>query len=365
VSRGSLTLREQVGRLLIVGLAGPELTSLERAWLRLLRPSGVILFRRNIETPAQSFALLAEVSSVVGDAIFRCVDVEGGLVDRLRDSVAPMPSAAAVAATGKRRLFRKHGVLIGLELRALGLNTTLAPVLDLALPISQAVMRTRATSADPERVVAYGEEFLAGLKSQQVLGCGKHFPGLGGGNLDSHQATPVIERAWDEMWSRDLLPYRRLAKKLPLVMVSHAAYPVAAGDRRPASISSFWIGEVLQRRARFGGLVLSDDMEMGGILSQVAIEEAAVEAVRAGTHLIEVCKDSTLVLRVYEALLREAERSAAFRRTVEGAARNVSAARRKLIPEPAGKCASAEQLRRLLAAIAELAAKAPEPSQGT
>jgi beta-N-acetylhexosaminidase len=166
------------------------------------------------------------------------------------------------------------------------------------------------------------------------------------------------------MWSSDLLPYRRLAKKLPLVMVSHAAYPAAGGDSRPASISTYWIGEVLKRRIRFGGLVLSDDMEMGGILSQSSIDDAAVETVRAGTHMIEVCKDPALVLRAYEALLREAERSAGFRRTVEDAARKIVAAKRKMIAGPA-QAPSPKSVERLRHDIVELAAKAPEPLQQT
>ena len=355
------SLRHQVGQLFIVGLERTELSAMERAWLKLLHPGGVILFRRNIESPAQTFELLAETNLVVGESIFRCVDVEGGLVDRLRDSVAPMSSAAAVAATGKRTLFRKHGLLIGREARALGFNITLAPVLDLALPASHEVMRTRTTSADPERVIEYADAFLDGLKAEGVSGCGKHFPGLGGGTLDSHHALPVIDRGWDEMWRTDLLPYRRLAKTLPMVMVSHAAFPKAAGETNPASISSHWIREVLRRRIGFRGLVLSDDMEMGGILSQLPMEEAVIAAVRAGTDVVEICKDPALILPAYEALLTEAEKSQAFRKMVEAAAQRIAVTKRRLLGEAPSKPAAAKMMEQLRRQISELAAKAPEP----
>src|SRR5690348_13320085 len=140
------TLRASVGSLLVVGLAGTELTPLERAWLKLVRPAGVILFRRNIQDAAQSRDLLAEATSFCAPDNLRCVDVEGGTVDRLRDALAPIPSARAVAKAG---FAREHGLLIGRAVKAFGFNTTLAPVLDLALPGSADVMGTRAASATP------------------------------------------------------------------------------------------------------------------------------------------------------------------------------------------------------------------------
>ena len=318
-----MSLREQVGQLIIAGVEGTSLTSVERAWLKLIRPGGVILFRRNIEEAAQTTSLLREANEIAGSPLFRCVDVEGGLVDRLRDLIAPMPSAAAVFATGKPANFKKHGRLIGQAVRTLGFNVTFAPVLDLALPASASVMRTRVTSPDPQQVIAYAKAFLDGLTRERVLGCGKHFPGLGGGVLDSHETMPVIKRTWEQMWNEDLIPFRALSQLLPFVMVSHASYSLVTNGATPASISHYWITTILRERIGFRGLVVSDDMEMGGILTQASIEEAAIEAVLAGTDLIEICKDPALVIRAYEALLSEAEKSAAFRRRVRSAWRKI------------------------------------------
>jgi len=323
----STTLRNQVGQLIIAGLEGPELTAMERAWLKLIRPGGVILFRRNIEEPGQTFELLREATEITGAPNFRCVDLEGGLVDRLRDLIAPMPSPAAVYATRKPVLFKKHGQLIAQEARSLGFNTVFAPVLDLALPASAGVMRTRVVAANPTEVTTYARAFLQGFAAEGIIGCGKHFPGLGGGNLDSHHAMPVIKRSWEELWTHDIAPFRALASQLPMIMVAHASYPQASETKIPASVSSFWINEVLRKKMRYRGVVISDDMEMGGILTQRSMEEAAIEAIASGMHILEICKDAALVIRAYEALLSEAERSPSFRRRVQQAATHITSSR--------------------------------------
>jgi beta-N-acetylhexosaminidase len=331
-----MSLRQDVGQLLFVGIAGTELTAAERAWLRLIRPSGTVLFRRNIEEATQTHALLDSIANVVDDGpLFHAVDVEGGLVDRLRDLIAPMPAPAAVAAAGNKKLSRQHGYLIGSELRLLGFNVAFAPVLDLRTAASAEVMRTRVVSPDPKGVIAYAEAFVTGLNKAGALGCGKHFPGLGGGALDSHHATPVIDRTWKQLWEEDLLPFRKLHRALPFIMVSHASYPEAYNkpDRQPlpASISPFWIDRALKRKLGFRGLVISDDMEMGGILHHASMEEAAVAAIAAGAHLIEICKDPALILAAYEALLAETERSRSFRGIVEESAAIVRSYRHKLL----------------------------------
>jgi len=311
-------LRQAVGSLLVVGLERTELTGLERAWLKLVRPGGVILFRRNIQDARQTRALLDESTALCAPNGFRCVDVEGGRVDRLRDALAPMPSAQAVAQaaqrTGKAGLAREHGELVARGVRAFGFNTTLAPVLDLALPESAKVLGTRTAGPTAEEVVEYGREFLAGLTAQGVAGCGKHFPGLGAGTLDSHHETPVIKRTIRKLWCEDMVPYRELSSELPMVMVSHASYPGMPSKSLPASVSSYWIGTVLRKRIGYSGIIISDDLEMGGILKLVPIEEAAVAAIRAGMDLLEICQSPELILRAYEALIVEGERSAAFAR---------------------------------------------------
>jgi beta-N-acetylhexosaminidase len=353
-----MSLRRAAGQILVAGLEGAELSKVESAWLRLLQPGGVILFRRNLESAGQTQALLQSVAQAVDQPLLRYVDVEGGTVDRLRDLIAPMPSPFAVAVSDNPVLFEKHGSLIAEEVRLLGFTTTFAPVLDLRTLASEGVMGTRVVSGDPEQVTRYARYFLKGLSRHGVLGCGKHFPGLGSGQVDSHHATPTITKPFDLLWQEDLLPYRKLAKQLPMVMVSHAAY--SASGPEPASISDYWIKKVLLRKIGYQGLIVSDDMEMGGILTYMGIAEAAVRAIVAGTEIVEICRDPSLILSAYEAVLREAETSAAFARMVRRAAARISklaASRSRRLP-PAPTNAAVDRMRNTVERFTEEVSRA-------
>jgi beta-N-acetylhexosaminidase len=362
-------LRKAAGSLLVVGLEGAELTGLERAWLKLVRPAGIILFRRNIVDAGQTRALLAEATALCAANSLRCVDVEGGTVDRLREALAPMPSAQAAAAAlraGKKGLIQNQGELIAQGVRAFGFNTTLAPVLDLAHSDSAEVMGTRSAAATTAGVVEYARQFLAGLATYGVVGCGKHFPGLGGGTLDSHLETPAIQRNSRELWQKDLAPYRELRKELPMIMVNHAAYPQTPGKDRPASISPYWIQTVLRRRIGYKGIVFSDDLEMGGILKFMPIEEAAVAAIRAGMDLLEICHTPELILRAYEALIAEGERSPAFSKLLIARAEQTTRRRAKLFAggmPPALPARQFNALRKQILRFSEKVLKVQEAQQ--
>ena len=210
--KARLDLRQQVGQLLIMGFDGLEMSAQLRSTLASLQPGGVILFARNVRSARQTYDLVHECQKALAQRAFRCVDLEGGTVDRLRDVIAPAPAAAEVFASGNRRLFRSHGRILGEETRALGFNTDFAPVFDLAFAPSRSVLTTRTVSANPKEAVVYCREVLRGLKAAGVLGCGKHFPGLGEANLDTHKELPVIAKAWKRLWDEDLYPYRALRR---------------------------------------------------------------------------------------------------------------------------------------------------------
>src|SRR5208283_2108229 len=182
-SRSSFELLQQVGQLLIMGFDLTSVSARLRLMLATFCPSGIILFKRNMEEAAQTHALLREAQKAVATPMYLCVDMEGGTVDRLRDVIAPVPSVSEVVAAGSQKLFRKHGQIVGKEVRALGFNTDFAPVLDLRFEASKSVLGSRTVSADPKATVAYARDFLRGLRDCNVLGCGKHFPGLGEGRL--------------------------------------------------------------------------------------------------------------------------------------------------------------------------------------
>jgi beta-N-acetylhexosaminidase len=357
----TVNLRRAAGSLLVIGLSGTELTGLERAWLKLVRPAGVILFRRNITDAKQTRALLDETTALCAPCSARFVDVEGGTVNRLRNALAPIPSAQAVASamqqTGDSCFAFEHGELIARAVKAFGFNTTLAPVLDLALPESAEVMGTRAPAIEPECVVAYGRSFLAGLATQGITGCGKHFPGLAGAASDTHFETPEIHRSGLQLWNDDLEPYRALRREMPIVMMNHAAYPETQSKKIPASAAAFWITTVLRKRIGYHGIILSDDLEMGGILKFMSVEEAAVEAIRAGSDLIEICHSPELILRSYEALIVQCERSAAFRKLLVSRAAKTARKSAKLYSGNIAPALSAKQFDGLRNRIARFSDK--------
>ncbi len=320
--------------------------------LKRLQPGGVILFARNIKSAEQTWQLLGECQKCVETPLLTCVDLEGGTVDRLREALGPAPSAADVFAVDDPRLFRRHGQIIGENCRALGFNVDFAPVLDLAFEISRGVMGSRVVSANPDETVAYAREFLAGMKAAKVLGCGKHFPGLGEGKLDSHHELPVIEKSLKQLWTEDLLPYRILQRQFPFVMVSHAAYPQVTKTKTPASLSKIWITDILKKRIGYRGLVVSDDLEMGGVTSAAPVGEASVEFVRAGGDLCLICHREDRVLEAYEALIKASERDKNFAKRAAESSRRVLAFKKKcgksLTPAKAPSTTIVERLTRNL-----------------
>jgi beta-N-acetylhexosaminidase len=316
-------LRRDVGQLLIMGFNGTEAGGQLKVILQAIQPAGVILFARNIVDPRQTYELVTACQNAVSELLFRCVDLEGGTVDRFRNILAHTPSVQEVVAAADKKFYRKHGRIIGEEVRALGFNVDFAPVLDLRFPPSLGVLTARTVSTDPSATVAFAREFLKGLGDAGVLGCGKHFPGLGEAALDTHMELPRIDKPLKTLWDEDLKPYRAMRKELPFVMVAHAAYPEVSRDGEPASLSRKWIADILRKQIGYRGLVISDDLEMGGVLAAGSIEQAAVKTLRAGADLFLVCHNEEMTWRAYEAVLREAERDKKFQRYVAACAKRI------------------------------------------
>ena len=157
----------------------------------------------------------------------------------------------------------------------------------------------------------------------------QHFPGLGEGKLDSHHELPVIDKPLKKLWSEDLVPYRTLRRQLPFVMISHAAYPQVTCERTPASLSKIWITDILRKRIGYRNLIVSDDLEMGGVQAAASVGEAAVEFIRAGGDLCLVCHREDHVTNAFEELVKFVERDRRFARRAGEAQRRVLAFKRK------------------------------------
>ncbi|MBI3933110.1 MAG: glycoside hydrolase family 3 protein [Acidobacteria bacterium] len=325
------TLAEQAGQLLTIGFEGQECGRELRSLLKEVRPGGVIFFQRNIATAEQFRTLMIQIREVLGTPHpFLGIDQEGGQVDRFRELLGPLPSARDAAQAG---LAFELGDLAGRELAAFGLNVDFAPVLDIGSPDSRAILGTRTAGDIPEQVMQFATGFLRGLSGWNVLSCGKHFPGLGSGLKDSHLAMPVIETTEQEIRERDVKPYRSLVAGLPMVMVAHAWYPALeqalASDGRPAaqpipaSLSPNIIQGLLRGQIGYRGLAVCDDLEMGGVLEGRTVEEAAVEAVRAGCEILLVCRHAEHVERVHTALVCKSESDSSFHEQVARTAQRI------------------------------------------
>jgi beta-N-acetylhexosaminidase len=306
-------LRRKAGRLLFVGLPGTRLDKHLREVLHEVQPGGVILFGRNVETAEQLSLLTTQIHDALERRALIGVDQEGGLVDRFRDICEPMPSAKDVRLAGRTELARKFGELSARVLRQLGFNLNFAPVLDLKGGNEENGLRARTFGESPEEVSRLAGAYLDGLQANGVVGCGKHFPGLGGSSVDSHRRLPVITHTWEEILQSDLVPFmdlmfHRPGERLHSVMVSHAAFPevsefLQAWFRRtselpalaeihqlPATVSSNVVMRLLRLAFKFKGLIITDDMEMGAVVQTLTVAEASLRAVEAGSDMILICE---------------------------------------------------------------------------
>ena len=312
-TRDKESIRRKAGRVLFIGLPGPRLTARTRALLNEVQPGGVVLFGRNVESPEQVALLSAQIRDSVDHPVLIGVDQEGGLVDRFRTICEPMPSAKAVRDAGSSDLAQKFGELSARALRLMGFNINFAPVLDLSGDNLENGLRGRTFGSTPAEVSRLAGAYLDGLQRGGVVGCGKHFPGLGGSDIDSHRRLPIVKHSWEEILERDLVPFmdlmfHRPGEHLHSAMVSHGAFPevsefLQAWFRRtgelpalesfhqlPATISGNVVMRLLRTVLKFDGLVITDDMEMGAVVQTLSVDEAALRAVEAGSDMILICE---------------------------------------------------------------------------
>ncbi|MCL2658363.1 MAG: beta-N-acetylhexosaminidase [Betaproteobacteria bacterium] len=277
----------------ICDVEGLTLSAAERA--RLCHPlvGGVILFTRNYQDPEQLAALTAEIHALRSPQLLISVDHEGGRVQRFRSGFTRLPPMGALGELWQRDhvagldLARTTGYVLAAELLAHGVDLSFTPVLDLDYGRS-AVIGNRAFTAEPESTSALANALIAGLAEAGMGAVGKHFPGHGWAEADSHVALPVDTRDFDAIWVSDIAPYRhRLARQLSGVMPAHVIYERVAPH--PAGFSAFWLQEVLRGRLGFSGVIFSDDLTMEGATVAGDIVARAEAAHAAGCDMLLVC----------------------------------------------------------------------------
>lgn len=283
-------------------VAGLELTPEERE--RLLHPlvGGVILFKRNYDNPAQVAALCGEIHALRSPRLLIGVDHEGGRVQRFRDGFTPIPAMGAIGELWDshpqraRRLARDAGYVIGAELRAVGVDFSFAPVLDLNYGTS-GVIGNRAFHRNAQAVSELAHSLVLGLHEAGMSAVGKHFPGHGHVAADSHLAVPVDERSLADMEFADILPFRQLIDLgLEGIMPAHVIY--SRVDDRPAGFSRRWLTEILRGQYGFEGVIFSDDLTMEGASVAGDITDRALAALQAGCDMVLVCNRPDLADRL-------------------------------------------------------------------
>jgi beta-N-acetylhexosaminidase len=316
----SLPLEQQIGQFLFIGLPGTELDAQTRDLLTEVQPGGVIIFGRNVAGPEQLRSLIDGVRELVTMPPLFGIDQEGGLVDRLRRIFMPMPSARTIRQHGDLAAARALGRITGEVLRMLGFSINFAPVMSIMTDDRDLLsngLYSRSFGRSPGEVLGYTTVYLRGLQGAGLLGCLKHFPGIGAGEVDSHEEMPVVQLSHDDLIAQDLAPYielfQRRDDRIRCVMVSHGGFPnidireeVTGGLLEPASLNYNIVTKLLRQELGYKHLVVTDDLEMGAILRHYDIGDAVVRAALAGEDMLLICATPEKIQRGHEALLEAA-----------------------------------------------------------
>jgi len=287
--------------LLVVGVSGKELAPGEARLLRDLRPGGVILFTRNVESPEQVWALTAAIREAAPGVLLYS-DSEGGRIDRLAHLVGGAPAGEALAQAPPG-VSRRAGRAVGESVRLFGLDVSYAPVVDLDRGETGNALEGRCLGCRPDDVVARAGAFLEGLHEAGVGGCLKHFPGLGSSRGDTHFEAGLVELGADEL-AADLAPFEGLGALAGAVMVAHAVYPALDPERRPATLAAPIARDLLRRRLGFRGLAVSDDLEMHALDPWGDLPERCETALLAGCDVLPICHTLEAAPEIVERLAR-------------------------------------------------------------
>lgn len=275
---------------LMLDVAGLWLDASDRQLLRQPEVGGIILFARNTESPRQVRELVRSIRAVRPDMLI-AIDQEGGRVQRLRNGVERLPALGRIAALGDAEAesaARNAAWVMATEMLACGIDISFAPVLDLDYGRSE-VIGNRSLGEDPQRVAALGRAYIDGLHQAGMAATGKHFPGHGWAEADSHTDLPVDERSEAQIRASDLVPFAQLAAQLDGIMPAHVVYP--AIDAQPAGFSRRWLQDILCKELGFKGAIFSDDLTMAGAHAVGGICQRVDAALASGCDMLLVCND--------------------------------------------------------------------------
>ncbi|HSE57296.1 MAG TPA: beta-N-acetylhexosaminidase [Nitrospiraceae bacterium] len=303
MARLELTSREKIGQLFMVGFLGTSVTPDLATFLKEYKPGGVILFSRNLESVEQIVQLTNDLQACSPKSpLLISIDQEGGRVSRLPRGFTIFPPCELIGRCHSGELAYAAAATIAKELKAVGINMNMAPVLDVNSNPDNPVIGDRAFGATPEVVGELGLVTAAGLQDNKVVACGKHFPGHGDTNADSHKELPIVEASRERLEALEFSPFRRAtAAGIATLMTAHVLYK-ALDDRLPATLSPDVITHLLREQMRYDGVVLTDDLEMHAIVDHYGPGDAAVRAFLAGCDMLLICKERDREIAAFEAV---------------------------------------------------------------
>lgn len=301
--RSHMTIREKVGQLFMIGFMGTSVTPELAGFLKTYKPGGVILFSRNLESIGQIVELTNDLQRCNPKSpLVISIDQEGGRVSRLPAGFTIFPPCEVLGRCNSAELTYAAAATIAKELRAVGINMNMAPVLDVNSNPNNPIIGDRAFGATSDLVSESGILTVAGLQDNLVVACGKHFPGHGDTVTDSHKELPVVEASRERLDTMELVPFRRaVATGVAAMMTAHVLYK-ALDPQCPATLSPFIVTQLLRDQFGYDGVVLTDDLEMRAIVDHYGIADAAVRAIQAGCDVLLICKDRGREVEAFEAI---------------------------------------------------------------
>ena len=326
-----MSLEALVGRRLMFGLPGPDLTEADVRLFRDTQAGGIMLYRRNFETPERLARLISGLEEALGRRLLIATDHEGGRIIMLGRSVTIFPDNLTAGTAGEVSFVNRQGLFEGRELRRLGVDVNFSPVLDVLTERYSPNIGIRSYGKDPDLVARYGVARIRGLQTAGISACAKHFPGKGHAPVDAHLGLPVIDSDWPEMRAGHLPPFvAAIEAGVHCIMTSHPLYPrLDPAPRTPATFSRPIVEGYLRGELGYRGVIVSDDLEMGAIGELCPIGQATVRAAGAGHDLLLVCHTPARQREAHAALLEAYRTESLPRRDLEASVARLDALQAK------------------------------------
>lgn len=298
-----MTLREQIGQLFMMGFTGTTVTKDLASFLKAHQLGGIIFFKRNLESVQQIVDLTNGLQKLSpGSPLLIAIDQEGGRVSRLPGEFTIFPPCEQLGRCNSYELAYSAAATVAKELRAVGINMNMAPVLDVNSNPDNPVIGDRSFGATPDIVAEMGLATIAGLQDNKVVACGKHFPGHGDTATDSHKELPVVDAGLQRLRDVEFPPFQQAIRHgVASLMTAHVLYRTL-DPAAPATLSPAVMQRLLREELRYDGVLFTDDLEMHAIIDHDGIGEAAVRAFVAGCDILLICKDQERVAMAMQAM---------------------------------------------------------------